>query len=360
MATRVLVAVFAAAVVVLAARSAEAHVIGLSRGDYTLDGEHVHATVALRMDDAIQAVPGLDADRDLTATAAEIEHAHAALKTTFVDTLAVSADGARCEGVLVGAEPDAPDGLRVEASFTCPRTPAHLALTFGFLERMPADHRHLATVHLPRGDVDELVVLARPTIEVDAGGGASRGFLSFVRGGVEHIGTGADHLAFLAALLLGGTLVADRRLRVGALVAMLTAFTVGHSVSLAIATLGGFAPSARIVEPLVALSVAYVGVENLVTRSVRHRWMLTLPFGFVHGFAFAGGLLPLGLPRAELPLALFGFNLGVEIGQLAVLALLLPLLVLVRSAAWYPRAAKAASAVIAVAGLVWLVQRVAA
>jgi hypothetical protein len=73
---------------------------------------------------------------------------------------------------------------------------------------------------------------------------------------------------------------------------MLTAFTVGHSAALAIATLGGFAPGSRWIEPLVALSVAYVGAENLFTRSVSHRWMLTLPFGFVHGFAFAGRAPP--------------------------------------------------------------------
>ena len=162
--------------------------------------------------------------------------------------------------------------------------------------------------------------------------------MSLLRAGIEHILTGADHLAFLLALVLGGTLVAERRLRVGALVAMLTAFTVGHSASLAIATLGGFAPGSRLVEPAVALSVAYVGAENLFTRSVRHRWMLTLPFGFVHGFAFAGGLLPLGLPRAQLPLALLGFNLGVEAGQLLVLAArCCRCSSLLRYRAWYPR-----------------------
>jgi hydrogenase/urease accessory protein HupE len=224
---------------------------------------------------------------------------------------------------------------------------------------MPSDHRHLATVHLPRGDVDALAVLSHAEIDVDLGGGPSRGFASFVRSGVEHILTGADHLAFLVALLLGGTLVADRRTRVGALVTMLTAFTVGHSVSLAVATIGGHAPAARFVEPAVALSVAYVGAENLFTRSVRHRWMLTLAFGFVHGFAFAGGLIPLGLPRAQLPLALAGFNLGVEAGQLLVLAVLLPLLTLCRPRGWYAKAARALSVVIVLAGVVWFVERVA-
>jgi hypothetical protein len=288
----------------------------------------------------------------------EVDRARAALASTFVDGLTVEADGERCAGTLDDAAPDPPDGLRLRATYVCRHAPSRLHLALGFLERMPSDHRHLATVHLPQGDVDTLAVLARPTLDVDVGGASGSGFGSLLRGGIEHILTGADHLAFLLALVLGGTLVEGKRLRVGSLVAMLTAFTVGHSASLAIATLGGFAPGPRFVEPAVALSVAYVGAENLFTRSVRHRWMLTLPFGFVHGFAFAGGLLPLGLPRAQLPLALFGFNLGVELGQLLVLALVLPPLVFLRSRPTYPRVARLLSAGIAVAGVLWFVQRV--
>jgi hydrogenase/urease accessory protein HupE len=351
--------VVVALVALLLGRTAEAHVIGVSIGDYTPDGSQVAAVLTMRADDALLAVPGLDSDGDGVVSAAELERAGPALKAAFVDALVVEADGARCPGLLVAAAEDAPDGLRMTARYACADEPARLRLRFGFLERMPSDHRHLATVHLPRGDVDALAVLSRAEIDVDVGGGPSRGFVSFVRSGVEHILTGADHLAFLVALLLGGTLVADRRTRVGALVTMLTAFTVGHSVSLAVATIGGYAPAARFVEPAVALSVAYVGAENLFTRSVSHRWMLTLAFGFVHGFAFAGGLIPLGLPRAQLPLALAGFNLGVEAGQLLVLAVLLPLLTLCRPRGWYAKAARALSVVIVLAGVVWFVERVA-
>jgi len=140
---------------------------------------------------------------------------------------------------------------------------------------------------------------------------------------------------------------------------MLTAFTVGHSLSLGVATLAGLAPGPRLVEPAVALSVAYVGAENLFASDLARRWRLTLFFGFVHGFAFAGGLIPLGLPREQLPLALFAFNLGVEVGQLSVLAVLLPPLAWIRSRGWYPRAARMVSAAIVFAGLVWFVRRVA-
>ena len=341
-------------------RTASAHVIGVSRGDYTPEGAAVHADIVLRADEAALAVQGLDADGDGRVSAEELGRARPAMKSAFLEPLTVAADGEPCSVALDEASLDPPDGVRLRATYSCPRAPSHLHLRFGFLDRMPSDHRHLATVHLPKGDVDVLAVLARPDLDVDVSGGASHGFVSLFRGGVEHILTGADHLAFLLALVLGGTLVvADRRTRIGSLVAMLTAFTVGHSAALVIATLGGFAPGARFVEPAVALSVAYVGAENLFTRSVRHRWMLTLPFGFIHGFAFASGLLPLGLPRAQLPAALFAFNLGVEGGQLFVLALLLPPLTYLDSRGWYPRVARGVSVGIVLAGLLWFVQRVA-
>ncbi len=351
--------IVAAALLLLYALPAGAHVIGLSRGDYTPRGREVEAEITLRLDDAALTVPSLDADGDRQVSPSEIARSRDALKAAFFGALEITADGQRCTPSLDDAAFDAPDGLRLTATYACPAEPARLHLRFGFLDSMPSDHRHLATVHLPHGgDVDQLAVLARPEMDVEMAGGASHGFVSLLRGGVEHILSGPDHMAFLLALVLGGTLVAGERLRVGALIAMLTAFTVGHSASLAIATLGGFAPGARFVEPAVALSVAYVGAENLFTRDVSHRWMLTLPFGFIHGFAFAGGLLPLGLPREQLPSALFAFNLGVEGGQLAVLAVLLPPLVAVRKRAWYPWFAKGVSALIVLAGIVWFVQRI--
>ena len=357
--TRWIAVAVAALLLVLLPRVASAHVIGISRGEYTPQGAGVGVELTMRADDAALAVTGLDADGDGRVSPAEIDAARAALASVFVSGLTVRADGSPCSGSLEDARPDAPDGLRIVAAYTCPCAVTHLHLGLGFLERLPAAHRHLATVRLPAGNVDTLAVLARPSIDVDVQAAPSAGFVSLLRGGVEHILTGADHLAFLLALLLGGTLVSGKRLRVGALLAMLTAFTVGHSGSLALATLGGFAPGSRFVEPAVALSVAYVGAENLFARSVRHRWMLTLPFGFVHGFAFAGGLMPLGLPRAQLPVALLGFNLGVEAGQLLVLAAVLPPLLLLRSRAWYPQSARVLSVAIAAAGLLWFVQRVA-
>lgn len=349
----------------VASRPAWAHVMGVSRGDYTPEGSRLHAEIAMRMDDAALAVAGLDADGDGRVSPAEVDRAAPALKAALLDSLEVIADGTRCTAALDEARIDLPDGLRLRGTYTCTHPPLRLHLRFGFLDRLPSAHRHLATVHVAGGDTETLAVSERPDFEVQMGEKPSHGFASLLRGGIEHILTGGDHLAFLLALVLGGTMVKQQRggdtllARAGPLFAMLTAFTVGHSVSLAIATLGGFAPGPRFVEPAVALSVAYVGAENLFALSVAHRWRLTFPFGLVHGFAFAGGLLPLGLPRAQLPMALFAFNLGVEVGQLLVLAALLPPLTWLGSRSWYPTAARVVSAAIVVAGVAWFFQRVA-
>ena len=372
---RWVVALLSAVLLLSAARVARAHLIGLSRSEYEPNEAAIHAQLAFRVDDVALAIPALDANRDGQVTQAEISQAKAAIGAMFVGAIAVIADGRRCDARLDEASLDATDGLRLKATYLCAQSPRRLHLRFGFLERMPEGHRHLATVRLPggRGDVDALATLARPEMDVDVGNAeASAGFGSLLRSGVEHILTGADHLAFLLALVLGATLASSARMarsggdlgfcasvRARSLIAMLTAFTVGHSVSLAVATLGGFAPEPRLIEPAVALSVAYVGAENVFAGGVRHRWMLTLPFGVVHGFAFAGGLIPLGLPRVQLPGAVLAFNLGVEAGQLMVLAVLLVPIALVRSRDWYPRLARVLSIAIALLGVAWFFERMA-
>jgi len=169
--------------------------------------------------------------------------------------------------------------------------------------------------------------------------------------GLEHILTGYDHLLFLLGLVLVG-----RPLR--SLFAAVTAFTLAHSVTLALAAFGVWAPSPRIIEPCIALSLAYVGIENWFVADARGRWRITFLFGLVHGFGFAGALREIALPRAEVPAALFAFNLGVELGQLAVLAALVPLLLAVRKTEiWKRGGLRACTMTIAMAGFVWFIHR---
>jgi hydrogenase/urease accessory protein HupE len=163
--------------------------------------------------------------------------------------------------------------------------------------------------------------------------------------------SGYDHLVFLLGLLLA-------RARVRQLVGVVTAFTVAHSITLALSAFGVWAPSPRIVEPAIALSIVYVGIENFFVKDASKRWRITFPFGLVHGFGFAGALQEIALPRAQIPGALVSFNLGVETGQLVVLMIVLPILVSLRKQDWFePRAVRVVSGAVALAGSIWFVAR---
>ncbi len=198
-----------------------------------------------------------------------------------------------------------------------------------------------------------------------------RSALTYLRLGVVHILTGYDHLSFLMALLLGAALCSRTTTRSDAAAApprqalwgtakVISAFTVAHSITLILQVLRPGWISTRWVEPAIALSVAYVGFENLVPRPPRHRWLLVFGFGLVHGLGFASVLQEIGLPRRGVVLSLLSFNVGVEIGQLLVLAITFPLIVGAarRSPRRFERwGLQLGSAVIAAFGTVWLVAR---
>jgi hydrogenase/urease accessory protein HupE len=180
-------------------------------------------------------------------------------------------------------------------------------------------------------------------------------FKGFVLLGIEHILTGYDHLLFLLALLaLGGG--------IKSLLKVITAFTVAHSITLALTTLHIIHLPAQIVESGIALSIAVVAVENLLrrneaTRLERGRWLVTFAFGLLHGMGFAGILEELSIPAANLPTALIGFNLGVELGQLSVVLPVFGLLKLLERVRFNVPVQYAASVTAVIAGAYWFVQR---
>jgi hydrogenase/urease accessory protein HupE len=172
--------------------------------------------------------------------------------------------------------------------------------------------------------------------------------LEYVLLGLEHIWTGYDHLVFVAALVL-------LKQRLNSYIKIITAFTVGHSITIVIAALDIITIPATIIEPLIALSIIYVAVENIWLKKLQWRWLLALGFGLIHGFGFAQVLQ--GSLGEQFVLSLFSFNLGVEIGQITVLAILLPLLILVSRWKWYRQAAYSLSVIIAAVGVYWLIER---
>jgi hydrogenase/urease accessory protein HupE len=177
----------------------------------------------------------------------------------------------------------------------------------------------------------------------------------FIPGGVYHIFTGPDHILFIVGLLLmGGSL---KRL-----LTIVTAFTIAHSITLSLAALSVVNPPARLIEPAIALSIVYVGIDNLMVGKSGWdvRAWIAFFFGLVHGFGFAGVLREFGLPSQALALSLFSFNFGVEIGQVCIVVVVASLLTALRSRnkALGQRVAFAGSVIVILAGSYWFVQRV--
>lgn len=310
----------------LAPLLAGAHQVGLSRSNWTVEPGGVRATVAL-------------AQSELNAIDPK------ALERVVVEGVAVEG----CALASSSAQAVEQDGVEVALAFGCGGEGERRADLTKLLARLGSAHRHLAQV----GSRERMLESGAGRFSLTAVE-PERSFGGFVVLGLFHILEGPDHLLFLLGLLLGVR-------RLCGVVGVATAFTLGHSVTLSVATLGLWVPPARVVEPLIALSLVWVGVENVLRGEARGRWRVAGAFGLVHGFGFASMLRSLSLPPEQLGWALFGFNLGVEIGQLLVLAPLVPLLALLRKREGLERkVAKALSAGVALAGAGWFFARVAA
>lgn len=340
--------------------SASAHTIGLSSGEYTRTRDQLIVKLSLARSEILPLVPLLDVNRDGHVTALEVDGAAPQLRAKVLDRVLVTAAGAPCAGRLTSAGLSDQDGLMLEGRWVCTPAAAALQVDVSFIANLASGHRHIARVvtgaeihdqALDRDNHELTIAEASERPGASTAPRTSLDFASIFVMGVEHILTGYDHLVFLLGLLL-----VPARLRT--LLVVVSAFTLAHSLSLALAVLGVFVPSARFIEPAIALTIAYVGIENLFVKDASRRWALALVFGLVHGFGFASALTEVDIPRARLPGALVGFNLGVEGGQLFVLTFLFPAVGALFKRPWFARrGAPALSIVIAAAGVVWFFVR---
>jgi hydrogenase/urease accessory protein HupE len=241
--------------------------------------------------------------------------------------------------------------VTLELTIQCPAPPGRLKIRDDWFELFGEHYRTIARIETSGGASEAVFLPDARERTLEIGQDTSGPGAGFLRLGVEHILTGYDHLLFLVALLLRGG-------RLLSLLKIITAFTVAHSITLALAVLGVVTIPDRIIEPAIAASIVWVAAENLRRRDApSRRWLVSFLFGLVHGFGFASAIEPLALPRGRLALALLGFNVGVEAGQTLVVALLLPLLLSMRGSVWEPRIARAASLAVAAVGCAWLVRR---
>jgi len=262
-----------------------------------------------------------------------------------------------CRFAMPGQEQLSPDALIVRGTLSCAGGLAGKTITIAGLEATITDV--LVRVNHADGRLESH--LLRPTTPAVTFGGvtnAAERSLGYLQLGILHIVLGVDHLLFVLGLLL---IVRDRWM----LVKTITAFTVAHSITLALATLGYASAPLLPLNAAIALSILFLGPEIVrawrgeTSFTIRHPWVVAFAFGLLHGFGFASGLVALGLPKAEIPLALLLFNVGVELGQIAfvLLVVLLERAFRVLEVHWPTAVARLPGYVVGTLGAYWTIQR---
>jgi hypothetical protein len=321
---------------------------------------------------------GLDSNGDGAITWGELRARRGEIEAYTFSRLKINADGKACttaatellvdnhsDGAYAvmrfGADCGAVGGLPASP-------PASLEVVYSLFFDLDPTHRGL--LRFERGDVAQTGVLSpeRPRLAFKAGEeSALSQFFDYLREGVWHIWIGFDHILFLVSLLLPSVLIlksktwrpAERfRDTFWDVFRVVTSFTVAHSITLSLAALSVISLPSRLVESTIALSVLLAALNNLWPVVAERRWAVAFAFGLIHGFGFASVLADLGLPQGALLLALVGFNLGVEAGQLAIVTAFLPVAYALRGSWFYRRLVFAGgSAAIALVAAVWLAER---
>ena len=321
----------------------------------------LHVTLRIANSDLFEAL-GLPADHVVLPE--DVHRQREQLTAYLLGRVSVANLGVGCPGRREQSafEPRQGGFFAVETlAFECPRALEKSTLRYDLFFDLDPRHQGMALVELPGApreyifrENSRLLTLDQPRTVLDYA-------LDYLRLGIEHIFTGYDHLAFvIGLLLLVGSLwrKTSPRHALGYILRVVTGFTVAHSLTLILSALRFVSLPSRWVESLIALSIGYVAIENIVGVKVQRRLWLAFGFGLVHGLGFASVLLELGLPSRGLVVSLLCFNLGVEVGQLTVVLLLLPLLALMSRSKWYPSVMiRGASWILLALSLIWFVER---
>lgn len=327
---------------IIPAGSAFAHDPGLSYVEMSIDGNKLSAGLTFSRAEFESINRSIDAEPDI-------------LKALRAGTI-IRVDGVTVAPTQVTRRHEQSNEIRFDLNYDLPPG-AIITYESTLIGGLQPGHRQFATITVGGESRLETILSAadnRIEYEMAQSGRAGGAFTRFLLLGVEHIVFGFDHLAFLAALLLG---VGGFR---GAL-KIVTAFTVAHSMTLALAVFDVMALPAWFVEPVIAASIVYVALENLFRREMTDRWPPAFAFGLIHGFGFASALKGLGIAGAGTGaiIPLLSFNSGVEIGQIGLTAIVLPVLIRLRNRpAAFGRLIRIGSVILGLSGLFWLSERV--
>ena len=333
--------------------TASAHDPGLSAAEIQIGGAHIviHWSIARSDLESVLALdPGQSSGNDLSGATPWLEHfARNAFEINISDR--------RAAPMSVDVRPEQAGAIAIQITFE--RVEGSLiGIRSTAIRSFARGHREYVSVVDERGNRLGAKMLDVADAEFDLvlrPGSTAHGrpVLQFLVLGIEHILTGYDHLVFLIGLLLAKAGFRDAA-------RIITSFTAAHSISLALSTFNLVRMSPAVVEPLIALSIIYVGLENILRSDLAGRWLLTFGFGLIHGFGFASALRELGIGSgASAALPLVTFNAGVEIGQLVIALIVLPMIWKFRKRPLFEmRLVPACSILISIAGGFWLVERI--
>lgn len=340
---------------------AEAHQINLSTAHITVRADRqIALDVALKGSD-LDRVAGTSVFDGKTGlvVASRLAAATTPIAAYIVKHAVVTgAGGAACEAGPVSLAPDQ-DGVVARVIWDCGAVAGDLVYRSTVLVDVEPGAKQVVLIGdgpdaaqaLLDASRTELTLTAPPPSLLDVIG-------RYVEAGIEHIFLGYDHIAFLIAVVLWAR-------RLWPVIKIVTAFTIAHSITLSLAALEIVVIPSAIIEPAIAASIVFVAVENFFSRDIDRRWRDTFCFGLIHGFGFASALQEFGLPPGRVVPALGSFNLGVEIGQIAIVSIVVPALVVLdrlfapsrRTAARAAPLVYTISGVIALLGCYWIVER---
>jgi HupE / UreJ protein len=314
---------------------------------------------------------GLDADGNGEITWREVKAKRKEIAAYALARLSITADGASCplmvtEHLIDHHSDGAYEVMRFAVA--CPAAPEVLTIKYALLFDRDPQHRGLLRLEEDGRTHTAIFSPEHDTWRLEGHAVAlGRQFLEYFNTGIWHIWTGFDHILFLCSLLFPAVLerrpgkwraVANFRPAFFEVLSIVTAFTIAHSITLSLAVLGFITLPSRLIESAIAASVIIAAVNNLYPLIERRLWIVAFLFGLVHGLGFANVLTDLALPKSALAVSLVSFNLGVEAGQLGIVAAFLPLAYLMRHTWMYPRLVLGVGSLgIAAIASVWLIER---
>ena len=339
---------------------AEAHQVNLVTARVALTADRtVSVEIGLKGSDVDRLIGTRTYDaRQDTVDPAAVEAARSAILVYMRTHLNVTGGARACSAGDAAILADG-DGIIYRSSFACADAPGDLIYRSTVLTEKDPAARQVVLIAQGRSEAQALLDAGNTTVTLSTAPPLWSTMQRYLLTGAEHIFLGYDHVAFLVAVVLWAR-------RLIPVIKIVTAFTIAHSITLSLAVLDVLVIPSSIVEPAIAASIVFVAVENFFSRDVDKRWRMAFLFGLIHGFGFAGALREIGLPPNAAVPALAAFNIGVEIGQVAIVAVALPILRLADRLSAEDRSEPvraaglvyAVSAVIGLLGGYWLLARV--